>query len=332
MSASFDTAYRTYRELANASLRTYLKEGDQPRLKAAMKWLPSAGGKRMRPVLVQMVAQAIGGERAAQAALPVGVALETIHNFTLVHDDIMDRSELRRKRPTVHVRWDEATAINAGDGLFARSFEILVDTPVGVEMKVEIVRKVATMVRRIAEGQQMDMEFEDGARPPSEARYVKMIEKKTALMFSTAAYCGARVAGAPLGLAEELEAYGRWVGIAFQIQDDLLDLGALQAKLGKPSGKDIRNGKRTVMAIWSLRRLQGDDLRAFRRVLGNQRASRGEVAKAVRLMEKCGALAHARQLADRHAIVAKASLRVLPPGKGKDHLTEFVDLATTRSS
>ncbi|HKZ60379.1 MAG TPA: polyprenyl synthetase family protein [Candidatus Thermoplasmatota archaeon] len=320
----------SYRRQADRAVATYLKEGEQRRLAAAMAWIPLAGGKRLRPVLTQMVAEAVGGAPAAKAALPVGVALEVIHNFTLVHDDIMDRSELRRGRRTVHLKWDEATAINAGDALFARAFEILGDTPVEDPLKVEIFGRVATMVRRISEGQQQDMEFER-AKSVTRAQYLRMVERKTALMFSTAAYCGARVGGARPALAGDLEEYGRLLGIAFQIQDDLLDLGALEEDLGKPIGKDLRNGKRTVMAIDALEALKGAKLRAFKAVLGDPEAGPKAIAGARALMESCGALDRARRLAAAYGEGARERLKALEPSPARGRLGEFVGFVTSRS-
>lgn len=319
-----------YRRQADRATAAYLKEGEQKNLKAAMAWIPNAGGKRLRPVLTQMAAEAVGGPRAARAALPVGVALEVIHNFTLVHDDIMDRSALRRNRETVHLKWDEPTAINAGDALFARAFEILGEAHVGPALKGEIVARVATMVRRIAEGQQWDMEFER-ARTVTRAQYLKMIERKTALMFSTAAFCGARVGGGSLALARTLEAYGRCLGIAFQIQDDLLDLGALEWELGKPIGKDLRNGKRTVMAIDTLATLRGAKRRAFFKVFGNATANASDIARARALMESCGALDRARRLADRYGDGARQKLKALKPSPARDRLGELVGFVTSRA-
>jgi geranylgeranyl diphosphate synthase type I len=319
-----------YAREADGALERYLRVGEHPTLRAAMRWMPLAGGKRLRPVLTMMVGEAVGGARGARAGLPAGVALEIIHNFTLVHDDIMDRSDLRRHRTTVHKKWDEATAINAGDALFARAFEVLQDVPGSDTLRVELYGKVARMVRGIAEGQQWDMQFERAARV-TRAQYITMIERKTALMFSTGAYCGARSARGSGRLARQLEEYGRLLGIAFQIQDDLLDLGALEADLGKPIGKDIRNGKRTVMVIDALSTLRGAELRRFRSILGKAAASGAEVDRAVALMEACGALGRARALADRYGEGARRNLSGLRPGPARDRLDALVGFVTSRA-
>ncbi len=330
MADSLDAAMARYARAANKAVDRYLQVGDHPTLRSAMRWIPMAGGKRLRPVLAQMVGEAVGGARGAKAALPSGVALEIIHNFTLVHDDIMDRSDLRRNKLTVHRKWDESTAINAGDALFARAFEIMQDVPGSDALKVELYGEVARMVRGIAEGQQWDMDFER-ARTVTHAQYLLMIERKTALMFSTGAYCGARSAGGGKRLARELEEYGRNLGIAFQIQDDLLDLGALEKDLGKPIGKDLRNGKRTIMVIDALRTLNGAELREFKSVLGNPHTTKRHVEHAVQLMEGCGALARARGVADRYGDNARYNLRWVRRGPARDRLESLISYVTSRA-
>ena len=329
MAGDFDATLERYAKLADAAVDRYLREGEQKTLKEAMRWIPMAGGKRLRPVLTQMVGEAISGARGAKAALPLGIALEFIHNFTLIHDDIMDRSPMRRNMVTVHVKWDEATAINAGDALFARGFEVLLDTPGSPALKAELVAEVARMVRRIAEGQQWDMEFEK-AEKVTRAQYLKMIERKTALMFSTGSYGAARAGGAPVKLARQLEEYGRAMGIAFQIQDDLLDLFADQAKLGKPIGKDLKNGKRTIIAIDALESLEGEKLARFKAIFGRQGASDAEIQEAVALLEECGALARARKLADSYSAKARAHLKGVKAGPARDRLVELLGFVTTR--
>lgn len=330
MTGDLDATLTRYAKVADAAVDRALRLGEQKTLKEAMRWIPMAGGKRLRPVLAMMVGEAVGGARGAKRALPLGVGLELIHNFTLVHDDIMDRSLLRRNLQTVHVKWDEATAINAGDALFARGFEVVLETPGSPALKAELVGEVAHMVRRIAEGQQWDMEFE---RAPAITRkdYLKMIERKTALMFATAAYGGARAAGAQVKLARDLEEYGRLLGIAFQIQDDLLDLSADPSKLGKPIGKDLRNGKRTVMVIDALETLTGEKLARFKLLFGRQDASDADVQELVGLLAECGALSRAAELADSYGAKARARLQGLKKGAPRERLEGMLHFVTSRA-
>src|SRR5213593_1807234 len=142
MASDFDKTVERYAKIADKAVDRYLRLGEQKTLKEAMRWIPMAGGKRLRPVLAMMVGEAVGGPPGAKRALPLGTALELIHNLTLVHDDIMDRSPMRRNLQTVHVKWDEPTAINAGDALFARGFEVALETPGSPALKAELVGEV----------------------------------------------------------------------------------------------------------------------------------------------------------------------------------------------
>lgn len=319
-------------ELRKGDIERYLMDafGDirNERLKNAMVHYPQAGGKRLRPALAMISADAVKkgeGERA----LPFGVALEIIHNFTLVHDDIMDDDDLRRGVPTVHRAFDESTAINAGDAMFALGFNALSMLDVPDEVLREILRDVSAMVIGIAEGQQMDMDFEE-RNDISPEEYLEMIEKKTALMFIGAAKNGAKIAGADAELCEKMADYGKYMGLAFQIWDDFLDLNAKEEELGKPVGSDIKNGKKTLMVVYALQRLEGEERERFMEILGNEGASDEEVKEAIALMEKVDALRDAESLALDYAERAKASLDVLSDSDEKEALLDLVDYVIRR--
>ncbi|RLF43554.1 MAG: polyprenyl synthetase family protein, partial [Thermoplasmata archaeon] len=225
----------------NEAIEAYLQNGEPRKLYQAMQHLPLAGGKRLRPILAIISCEAVGGN--GKKAIPFGVALELIHTFTLVHDDIMDRDEERRGIPSVHKKFGEATAILAGDALFAKAFEVVSEVKENVGI---LVKNIATMAREICEGQQMDMSFEE-MEEVSEESFLKMIEKKTAKMFEHAAYGGAIIGGGSDEETLALRSYGRNLGMAFQIGDDCLDV--IGKKIGKPVGSDIREGKKTLMFI-----------------------------------------------------------------------------------
>ncbi len=210
-------------------------------LYAAGRHLVDAGGKRLRPSMLLLAAEAVGGDPAA--VVPAAVSIELVHNFTLIHDDIMDNAETRRGRPAVHVKWDEAGAILAGDTLYSKAFEILTASAAQPEEMVASVKMLAKTCAAICEGQWLDMEFERRDEV-TEAEYLEMIEKKTGVLYGAAAWMGARLAAAPLEQAEGLERFGRLVGMAFQIQDDVLDLTAPAKVLGKPRGGDLAEGRR----------------------------------------------------------------------------------------
>ncbi len=298
------------------------------RLRNAMSHLPSAGGKILRPALAMISADAIKkGE--GKRALAFGISLEIIHNFTLVHDDIMDNDDLRRGVPTVHKVFDNATAINAGDAMFALAFNVLSGLDVEHSVLREILADISSMVIGIAEGQQMDMDFEERTDIAPE-EYLEMIEKKTALMFINGAKNGARIASAPPEVYEKMAEYGRYMGLAFQIWDDFLDLTADEKTLGKPVGSDIRNGKKTLMVVYALQRLEGPDRERFLSILGNQKASDDEVKEAIELMKKVGAIQDAESLALDYADRAKRALEVLDDSEEKEALLDLVDYVIRR--
>jgi geranylgeranyl diphosphate synthase type II len=209
-----------------------------------MAYLLEAGGKRVRPLLLALSCEAVGGSLAS--CLDAAVAVELLHTFTLVHDDIMDRDGLRRGRPTVHVKWDEATAILAGDGLVTAAFESLIRTshpnaPLAI-------RRFTDSLTGLCEGQALDKLFESrgGVTP---ADYLDMIGKKTGRLIEACCGIGALLGGGTEDETADLERFGAGLGRAFQIQDDLLDVAADGGRLGKPICSDIVAGKKTFLTV-----------------------------------------------------------------------------------
>jgi geranylgeranyl diphosphate synthase type I len=315
------------RKAVNDALIKMLDVGNVTKLKKAMSHLPLAGGKRLRPILTMLVADAVSNK--GKKTIPFGNALEIIHNFTLVHDDIMDNDNLRRGKKTVHVLFDEPTAIIAGDALFARAFEILAILDVG-NSKIRILLKdVAHVVMEIVEGQQMDMDFENRL-DVDEDEYLEMIKRKTAALFAVAAKGGAIIGDGTEKQITSMEEYGRLLGMGFQIWDDYLDVSGKERKLGKPVGSDIKNGKRTLMVVHALKRLNDEDRKRFLSVLGNENASTEEVNSAIALLEKAGSINYAKTMAFNFAAEAKKRLDVLPQSEHKEILNDFVDFMVKR--
>jgi geranylgeranyl diphosphate synthase type I len=311
----------------NVALETALDGGRQEKLRQAIRHIPMAGGKRLRPVLAMLTADAISEK--GENVIPFGVTLELIHNFTLLHDDVMDKDDLRRGVQTVHKMFDESTAINAGDVLFARAFETLTTTQVDDAVLRNLVLEVAKAVRNIGEGQQLDKDFEVRT-DISEADYLKMIEYKTARLFQIATKGGAMIAGGSSEQIEAMSEYGRILGMGFQIWDDYLDLKADEALLGKPVGSDIKNGKRTLMVVHALERLEGADKEEFLRVLGNYEATQEEVRGAIELMDKVGSTAYAEKMALDFAQKSKELLEVLSDSEHKNILDLITDYMVQR--
>ena len=289
----------------------------------AGRHLVDAGGKRLRPSMLLMAAEAVGGD--PKVVVPAAVSIELVHNFTLIHDDIMDNAETRRGRPAVHVKWDEAGAILAGDTLYSKAFEILAaaDVPSPEDM-VASVKMLAGTCAAICEGQWLDMEFERRDQV-SEDEYLEMIEKKTGVLYGASAWMGARLSGAPAQQAEGLERFGRLVGMAFQIQDDVLDLTAPMEVLGKPRGGDLAEGKKTLIMIHAME--SGAKVEIF----GKKNATSEEIEAALEVLRASGSIGYARSKAVSLVREGKEALDVLDDSDAKALLLELADYMISRS-
>lgn len=235
---------------AEASLRNMGLENLNPAtLYSPIVYALTAGGKRLRPALMLMAAHAFGGDRAMRNALSPAVGIETFHNFTLLHDDVMDSSDLRRGRPTVHARWDENTAILSGDTMLTLATKYIADVPDA--MLRQVLSIFNDMAIEVYEGQRFDMDFEKEEKVSSE-KYVEMIRLKTGALLGAAAAIGALIGGASDKDVESMARFGNMLGIAFQIQDDWLDTFGDSDTFGKPIGGDILNDKKTFLLVSAL--------------------------------------------------------------------------------
>jgi len=233
-----------YQQLVDDALkgRSY---GAHPReLYEPIEYIMSLGGKRMRPVLVLMACEFFGGD--VKNALHASIAVELFHNFTLVHDDIMDKAPLRRGKETVHVKWNDNIAILSGDAMMVRAYQELCKTDVALlPALLEIFSDTAA---KVCEGQQLDMNYERVSKVPI-PNYIKMIELKTAVLLGGALKMGALTGGAREEDAQQLYNFGKHIGIAFQLQDDILDVYADAEKFGKQKGGDIIANKKTYLLL-----------------------------------------------------------------------------------
>lgn len=213
-----------------------------------VRYILSIGGKRIRPALVLLACDMYAG--SVDSAMHPATAIEIFHNFTLLHDDIMDRSELRRGKDTVHIKWNENIAILSGDVMSILANRFLNEAPGAVLRKVNDVFTLTAM--QVCEGQQIDMNFEKELTV-EESEYLKMIELKTAVLIAASLKIGAMLGGAPEKDAEDLYDFGRDLGIAFQLQDDLLDTYGDPKLFGKIPGMDIVDNKKTILMISALK-------------------------------------------------------------------------------
>ena len=292
-----------------------------------MAHIPLAGGKRLRPVMAQLTCEMVGGD--ASKAIPFAAALEVIHNFTLVHDDVMDDDDLRHGVAACHTVYGLPTAILAGDSLFAYAFEMIAESNVNGNVKSELVRHTAYTVRRIAEGQQMDINFEEEETVDPEL-YLEMIRLKTSILFGSAAYGGALIGGKDQDEANKLRQMAIWVGLGFQIWDDYLDATASAEILGKPSGSDIRQGKRTLLVIEALNRADGNSRSELIKILDNANNNDDEVKRAVSIMSDCGALDSCREQALGYLNGAKNTIANYPKSEARIMLEDLLEYMVTR--
>jgi len=292
--------------------------------------LLKAGGKRLRPFMLVKSYEACGGE--GEKPYPAAAGVEILHTFTLIHDDIIDRDETRRGVPTVHVLWGIPQAIISGDMLFALVFRTLSKglRDVGVEdsVIVEVVGRFSKTLIDICAGQTMDMVM---AEKPTTAvtvdEYMEMIKLKTAVLYMASAEIGGLLAGASSEELEALRSYGLNSGLAFQMIDDVLGVSGVEEELGKPVGSDIREGKKTIVVLEALSRLDDAGKRRLLGVLGDRGASRDRIMEAIRLIESSGAVEEAKRLARLYSSKAREALRRLPATDARrllEALTDFI--------
>ncbi len=279
-----------------------------------------AGGKRLRPAITLISTEALGKDY--RKIIPAAVAIETIHNFTLIHDDIMDEDEMRRGVKTVHTLFGIPTAILAGDTLFSEAFEILAECDVESENIVRATKKLARVCVEICEGQYMDMDFERRF-DVSEEEYIEMVRKKTGVLIALSASIPAILFGEKREIEEALWNYGLLAGIGFQIYDDVLDIVG-KNKIGKDWGSDIVEGKRTLIVIKAFR--NGIELECF----GKGKAEREELERDINKLIDCGAVDYAKKKAKEFVELAKKNLGLLEESEAKRNLIELADFFVER--
>ncbi len=285
-------------------------------------YLIDAGGKRIRPLITLASARLLGG--GGDAPRKLAAAVEFIHSATLLHDDVVDMSALRRGKASANLVWSNSASVLVGDFLFARSFNLMVET--GDIQVLDILARAASI---IAEGEVMQLAAANDADTTRE-RYMAIVEAKTAALFAAAAKAGAVAAGRPGVEAAALETFGRELGLAFQLVDDALDYGGLAATMGKNAGDDFRDGKITLPVVFA--RDAGDEgERAFwRRVMSGERTD-DDFHRAVALLTRRNAIAQTFDAARAHAAAAATALTSLPANAYTEALAELTDFVVERA-
>ena len=327
--ADLNTSIAEVKDLVETRIERALTHSSLDRLSGAMMHLVEGGGKRLRATLPWLVAKAVGDTHSG--LLDVGAAIEIIHNFTLVHDDIMDDDDVRRGRPAVHIAYDLPTAINAGDAMLAIAFEAMaVAEGIEAELLPFLVKRIGRMVRKCSEGQQLDIEFED-RETVSEEEYITMIHGKTAAMFLTCAEVGSHLAGADLDTIQCMHDWGLAVGLCFQLMDDLIDVLSDSDTLGKPSGSDVAQGKRTLMVIHALKQPPSESKDDLLMVLGKgDDVTSDQVIRAHKALHDLGSIEYAQNKAEAYHRKAHDCLDRIPQGPAMRALRELTDYQLKR--
>ena len=285
--------------------------------------LIAAGGKRLRPMLTLGSARLCGyrGERHIKLA----AAVEFIHTATLLHDDVVDESDLRRGLATANSVWGNKSSVLVGDFLFSRSFQLMV-TDGSLEV-LEILSEAASV---IAEGEVAQLVTANDTET-SEQDYLEVIRAKTAKLFAAACEIGAVVAERPKEEQEALESFGHNLGIAFQLVDDVLDYAAHQPTLGKTVGDDFREGKITLPVVLAFRAADEEQRTFWRRTLEDLEQKKGDFRRAAAMLEKSGALKATIERARGYGAIARQALDIFPPSPAKSALLEAVEFAVERA-
>ena len=282
----------------------------------------SSGGKRLRPMLHLLAARAAGYH--GDDHVPLAALIEFIHTSTLLHDDVVDESDLRRGRKTANALWGNAASVLVGDFLYSRSFQMMVELD-----SMRIMRILADTTNRIAEGEVLQL-LNIGNADTSEQAYLDVIERKTAVLFSAATRLGAVLAGLPTDQEEALARYGLDLGYAFQIADDVLDYVSDAETLGKNIGDDLAEGKPTLPVIHAIANGTPEQAASLRRAI--ESGGLDSLDNIVAAIRDTGALEHARSRAEHYARSAQSALSTLPASDARDALEVLADYSVNRAS
>jgi len=283
----------------------------------------AAGGKRLRPMLTLAAARMCG--YAGERHIGLAACVEFIHTATLLHDDVVDESALRRGAESANAIWGNEASVLVGDFLFSRSFELMV-----ADGSLPVLAVLSQASSVIAEGEVLQLTTNNDVET-SETAYQEVIRSKTAKLFSAACRIGALVAERPKVEEEALEAYGMNLGITFQLIDDVLDYSASQAKLGKTIGDDFREGKITLPVILAFRRGDEAEREFWRRTMERLDQNAGDLERATQLMDKHGAIADSIERARHYGAIARDAMGIFDAGPEKQALTEAIDFCINRA-
>ncbi len=305
----------------NAAILDHL-ESSVPIIPEVARHLLDAGGKRLRPILTLSAARLFDYEGDGHVLL--AAAVELIHGATLLHDDVVDASRLRRGSKTANIIWGNKASVLVGDFLFSRAFELMV-----ASKNYDVLRILSRASGVIAEGEVLQLATQKNVDATFDM-YLAVVESKTAALFAAAAEVGGVIAGASPVEADALRRYGRNLGVAFQLVDDALDYAGAETALGKSVGDDFREGKMTLPVVYSIDRADGEEKAFWRRVITDGVQDDGDFERACGFMEENRALADTLQCARRYAARALDDLREAPSGPYAEALAALATSSTNR--
>mgnify|MGYP003388332160 FL=1 len=314
-------------KIVNKYLNSKLK-GNPKKLYDAAGHLIVNGGKRLRPYMVIRSCQILGGK--SSTAMIAASAVEMVHNFTLVHDDIMDNDEMRHGVPTVHKKFGMPIAILAGDVLFSKAFQIISESKLSPNANTHLISRLAKACVDVCEGQLLDIKMADEKRIPTEAEYITMIGKKTAALFDVSCAMGAICATNKPKDISNLSDFGRNLGIAFQITDDLIGVMGDPKVTKKPVGNDLREGKKSLPILMAIKLARGNEKKIILKAFGNSKISKKDLNKAVEVIRSLGIEEKVRNQALKYAEKSEKSLTKYK-GTSKIELVSLLDFVVKRS-
>ena len=290
-----------------------------------IEYILNLGGKRLRPMLAVLASQIFNGNK--EDVIPAALALEVFHNFTLLHDDVMDKADMRRGHPTVHTKWNENTAILSGDQMMIEAYKQLALLP--DDKLPQVLRWFNEMATAICEGQQYDIDFESSTTVAI-SDYLMMIEKKTALLLAYSLRIGAYIAGASEQEQDALFQYGRHIGIAFQIQDDVLDVYGDPSNFGKAIGGDICCNKKTFLLLTALDIADAESKASLLQWLITSNKNAEKIQAVTALYTQLGVREIGEAVMEDHTAEALAQLELLPQNEYTNQLRVLAEKLATR--
>jgi geranylgeranyl diphosphate synthase type I len=318
-----------YKGNVEQELERHLHRTGEPKEFYSSVWdLLDRGGKRFRPAFTFLACEAVGGN--AQDALEAAASVELLHNMTLVHDDIEDESELRRGKPTIHRIYGIPTAINVGDAMLIKVFEIANSSKIPQDRCHKLVSYMADRAYDITWGQSFEFNMWE-RKDFTEDDVVRLLKYKTGALIRLAVEAGAVCGGASEEHLKALGEFGETVGIGFQIVDDALNVEGDVKEYGKEIGGDIREGKKTIIAAHLLQNAKPQDKKAFQRLLGRKGITKSEIRKAIGLYKKYGSIEYSKRRASEYLEQSMKALNVLPDSTARRNLGIVARFLVSRS-